>query len=259
MPYKTVTVSKYGTEADFVSEFIKSFMAESVFISDHTLLCKINSVDLAEADLDEADTLTLSNVDTKVSAIYANSGRPYIWFVIDDAAILKFFYDVNASKWVIAIYFYRIFDKAAFVDHHGGTTATTTATRVWKYQIVSNANVLCICVGDYQATLPLTYQVVFIYKNNNDFFCGGGISSTLRGANLEQLTAVDRLEYINDSNDTTAIETIQNKVLLKQGDNSKAVTMSNIWDSTYNYFVMAKVTIGNSQYVYLSNYTVMPI
>lgn len=257
MPYKTVTVSKYGTESDFISEFIKSFMAESVFTSDHTLVCKINSTDVA--DLDEADTLTLSNVDTKVSAIYANNNRPYIWFVIDNATMLKFYYDEREAKWVIAIFFYGIFDKASYINHGGGTSATAAATRVWKYQIVSNANVLCICVGDYQATLPLTYQAAFIYKNNSDFFCGGGISSTLRSANLEPLTAVDRLKYINDSNDTTAIETIQNKVLVKQGDNSKAVTMSNIWDSTYNYFVMAKVTIGNSQYVYLNNYTVMPI
>lgn len=255
MPEKKVTVSKYGTESDFISEFIKSFMSESVFTSDHTLVCKISSED----NFEEADTITLSNVDTKVSAIYANRGRPYIWFVIDTNVILRLYYDGSNSKYVLAKLFYGLFDSSVYMDHGGGTDITSTTTRVWKYQIVSNANVLCICTGGYNATLPLTYQAAFIYKNNSDFFCGGGISSTLRGANLESLTAVDRLEYINDSNDTTAIETIQNKVLVKQGDNSKAVTMSNIWDSTYNYFVMAKVTIGNSQYVYLSNYTVMPI
>lgn len=72
------------------------------------------------------------------------------------------------------------------------------------------------------------------------------------------LKAVNRLPY-NNSVDTTAIETIQNKVIVTTGGNLKAITMENIWDSTYNYFVMAKMTIGNSQYVYLSNYTVIPI
>ena len=58
-----------------------------------------------------------------------------IWYPIDEnARVLEIGCGFGAMTGLLC-------DKAAFVDHHGGTTATTTATRVWKYQIVSNANV----------------------------------------------------------------------------------------------------------------------
>ena len=142
--------------------------------------------------------------------------------------------------------------------------------RMFAYQIVSNANVLYIVFGQYGSNInfpliPTTSYLctsLFIYNKTTNgstvYACGKTVDSTLVSSVGNGLKAVNRLPY-NNSVDTTAIETIQNKVIVTTGGNLKAITMENIWDSTYNYFVMAKVTIGNSQYVYLSNYTLMPI
>lgn len=255
MPINNVVVSRYGTEADFISAFVKSVMNESAFTSNHDLVCKINDVD----NINEADTInSVSDADTKINGIYENSKTPYIWFIIDDHTIIMMLY--NNRKYTFATFFEGVYSSSIAPDFQAGSDAITT--RTYKYQIVSNSNVLFFVVGGRSENFPLVSnncQTLFVYKNNNDFACGSTVSSALRSTDLQPLTAVNRLEYVNNATDPTAIETIQNKVIITSAGGNKVITMDNIWDSTYSSALMFEVNIGNNPYVYLNNYTVMPI
>lgn len=270
MPRNNVVISRYGTEKEFISDFIKSVMAESAFSSGgHTLVCKIGG----NANITNAVTVTTSTeVDTQLDTVFGNSSNVLvIWFIMDTYATVKID-RVQASSSPTAVYRFRLSfsgveDTALYeVCFYSGSNIApiTQETRTFKYQILSNANVVFIAVGGISSQFPLisssNIPSIFVYKNNNsDFICGKTIASVMRDVSGNAVTSVNRLEYINNGTDPTAIEVIENKVCINSANQNKVVTMVNVWDSSYNAALMFPVNIGNNQYVYLNNYTIMSI
>ena len=285
MPMRNISISSSGTEKDFIFAFIKSVLNENV--SPHTIECKIGT-DSTESS---AVPVTIASSDTENTAInnvFANTSsssvKPNFWFTIDGNIKMRFARNgaLNESK-----SYYAVYTTIGSVSMTGtyysqsidfmreNTGVTTSAERTWKYQLVSNSNVLHIIFGAYSDYFPLyptytsgydtrtkVYQA-FSYKKVSDnstewmgsLYCGfslydsDGIKSNL----------VNRLNYINNQANTTAIETIQSKVAKHSSGGYKTIVMDNLWDSSYNQAVMFPVSIGNNQYVYLDNYTLMPI
>ena len=269
MPIHNAVISKYGTEAEFISAFIKSMMNESAFSSNHTLVCKVNNSDDFATATAINSTDTDSEIDTKVNAIF-ESGRQHIWFIIDTHITVVMVRDTSstASNYAFVTDFNGVLGETKVLGFYSGAYIYnyTQATRSYRYQIVSNANVLYIVFGGFNDTFPLvsnTYPSVFSYKTNSAFACGSTVSSTLRGADNQESETVDRLEYINNATNPTAIETIHNKVIVTSAGKNKVITMDNIWDSTYSPALMFEVNVTannqNVSAVYLNNYTVMPI
>lgn len=266
MPMNNVVISKTSTEQEFISEFVKSVMNESAFTSNHTLTCKIGS------NITEANAVTVTTnveVDTQLDTVYGSSSNtPTIWFIIDTYSVIRFSRASNSTdKYFSCSSFFNGVpgESSNYFYFAGGSSSIyrdTVTSRAWKYQILSNANVLLIVFGMYDSKfpfLPADHPSIFSYKKGAEFVCGNRVQSTMRSMNGHDLSAVNRLLYINNDTDPTAIETIQNKVVISSVGTVKNVTMDNVWDSTYNSAVMFPVNIGSSQYVYLDNYTLMPI
>lgn len=275
MPMNNVVVSKHSTEKEFISDFVKSIMSESAFTSQHTLVCKIGG----GSDISSAvQVSTSTEVDTQLDTIYGTTSNTLnIWFIIDTNTVLNLYraerissgtssYRVMVSFNGISgygLYSYRTLSMFTYSGSYA-PSYDEVRTRIFKYQIISNANVVFLLLGGYDATFPLDVSSsycasMFAYKKGTEFACGLFPSSTLIGADGQDLQAVDRLPYINNSTNPTAIETIENKVVISSAGQNKVITMDNIWDSSYNPAVLFEVTVGNSTCVYLNNYTLMPI
>lgn len=285
MPMNNVVVSSYGKEKKFISDFIKSIMAESAFTSQHSLVCKIGSTETES----EAVTVTSAEVDTQLETAFGTAtNKPTIWFVIDTNVKIKLtrnsvlssgttFYHAYVTVGQFAItqmsseYFTSSLQYKSSSSSSGDDSYNNDTERCWKYQIVSNDKALYLVFGSYNENFPLaatipdssyerikTYQV-FSYKNGTDWIGGLHCGHRLYGADSVRTYAVNRLPYVNNANDPTAIETIQNKVIREYTGTAKVMTMTNIYDSSYNSAVMFPVNIDNNQYVYLNKYTLMPI
>lgn len=284
MPMRNISISINGTEKDFIFAFIKSVLNENV--SPHTIECKIGT-DSTESS---AVPVTIASSDTENTAINnvfanttSNSVTPNFWFTIDGNIKMRFARGgaLNEAKSYYAVYttiggvsmtgaYYS--ESIDFVRDNTGVT--NSAERTWKYQLVSNSNVLYIIFGAYSDNFPLypTYTNVYTYtkvyqafsykkvSDNSTEWMGGLYSGDyLYDSDGIKSFLVTRLNYINNQTDTTAIETIQSKVAKHSSGGYKTIVMDNLWDSSYNQAVMFPVSIGNNQYVYLNNYTLMPI
>lgn len=282
MPINNKIVSNTGTEIDFISEFITELMNESAFTSQqHSLVCKINTSN----DISTAQEVTAANVSTKVSGVFDNSrsSTVNIWFTIDSYTTVRMERGAPNDSTVSAYRFYLSFNGVAeaqpratinFCIGTGTPYSYNTKERTFVYQIVSNANAIFIVFGGASTDInfPLVetqyYPCASIFSyaktvnGNIVFVCGRSVADTLTGTGGQSLKAVNRLAY-NNSTSSTAIETIQNKIVVTSVGNQKAVTMDNIWDSTYNAVVMNSVNVivnnQSTECVYLNNYTVMPI
>ena len=268
MPMNNVVISRYGTEKEFIADFVKSIMSESAFTSQHSLVCSIGS----NSDSESAVTVTTSaEVDTQLNTAFGNSGNtPCIRFDIDTCCKIAMIRSSAVSSDANGYSFYVIYNGVSDPAPHiplfvtSSTNATNRTTRTFRYQVISNANAISISVGGVSSTFPLVYSSdipsIFVYKNNNsDFICGKTIASVMRDVSGNAVTSVNRLGYINNGTDPTAIEIIESKVCVISASSTKIVAMVNVWDSSYNSAVLFPVTIGNSTYVYLNNYTLMPI
>lgn len=295
MPMSNVTIIKSGIEKEFILEFIKSFMNEDAFKSQsgsqsgppHTLLCKIGVADNEEQAI---IVNTIAELETVLDSVFSSSSNtPYIWFIIDTNIKIKFARTEVLSK---DSTYYRVFVNVGQVqiqsangyylkqdlyftysdNYHSAPNYTSIDERSWKYQIVFNENVLYFIFGDYNSTFPLSatevdangYTLiksfqVFSYKDTNLWIGGLRHDNRLYGADGIRCVAKNRLSYINNSTNPMSIETIHSKVAVTNTGNVKSIAMNGIWDSTFNNAVMYPVNIGNTQCVYLNNYTVMPI
>lgn len=285
MPMRNISISSSGTEKDFIFSFIKSVLNENV--SPHTIECKIGT-DSTESS---AVPVTIASSDTENTAInnvFANtsssSAVPNFWFTIDGNIKMRFargdsvtsptaHYSVDTVISGVSIGGTDYRNTIFFAYDKAGVT--TSAERVLKYQLIFNSNVLYIVFGAYSDSFPFfptytsgssTYtreSQAFSYKkvsDNNTEWMGGSYSGNyLYDSDGIKSFLVNRLNYINNQADTTAIETIQSKVAKHSSGGYKTMTMDNLWDSSYNQAVMFPVSIGNNQYVYLNNYTLMPI
>lgn len=272
MPIRNVVISEYGVEKNFLIAFVKSIMSETAFTSNHTLLCKIG----ANATESNAVTVTTAaEVETQMGTVFSStSNKPCIWFIIDTYAKIL----VERSRALTDssdTYYFSIYANGVITTLSSsslkfiseGTAYTANETRIFKYQAVSNNNVLYIVFGSAADRLPLTASnaSLFVYKEtseNPQIICGGKVGSTLRNNDGQALTVKSRLSYVNNASNPTAIETIQNKVAVDVAEN-KVITMDNIWDSSYSSALLYEVNVtANNQTisaVYLNNYTVMPI
>lgn len=266
MPVRNVVVSTNSTEKQFISAFIKSIMAESVFVSQHSLVCKIGN----NTNYDNSTTVSNdTEVDTQLDTVYANSSnKPSVWFCIDDYIRLNILGINTLSSGGRAYYFHTYFNGSKqngdialeFYTGSGTPYPSDIKDRAYKYQIVSNSNALFIVFGGAGSQFPLTtttYQSIFVYKKGTDLAYGNTVKTNLISPENTPLKVVDRLPYINNSTNPTAIEVIQNKVIATSAGDTKVITMDNIWDSSYNAAVMFEVTVNNSTCVYLNNYTLM--
>lgn len=293
MSMRNISISSSGIEKDFIFAFIKSVLNENV--SPHTITCKIGT-DSIESN---AVSVTIASGDTENTAInnvFANTSdynvRPNFWFTIDDNIKMQFtrgeiinsstsYYSVNTviSGVSFSTAGYSLPQSQSQSLHFSDSTsaiAAASAERVWKYQLLSNSNVLYIIFGTCSDQIPLyptyisssgstitkNYQA-FSYKkvsgNNTEWMGSWYCGAYLYDSNGIKSSFINRLNYINDPIDGTAIETIQSKVAKHSSGGYKTITMDNLWDSSYNQAVMFPVSIGNNQYVYLNNYTLMPI
>lgn len=286
MSMRNVLISNRRTEKDFIFAFIKSVLNENV--SPHTITCKIGT-NSTESD---AVAVTIASDDTEntaindVFAITSSSAiRPTFWFTIDGNIKMRFTRGEHISS---SVSYYNV-DTDVGIVYYGGTgyvqslsfseydayPARDSGERTWKYQLLSNSNVLYIIFGGSRDQIPFspnyigsspvspkTYQA-FSYKkvsgNNTEWMGGLYCGAYLFDSKGIRSSFVNRLNYINDPIDSTAIETIQGKVAKNSLGEYKTITMDNLWDSSYNQAVMLPVSIGNNQYVYLNNYTLMPI
>ena len=282
MPMRNISISSSGTEKDFIFAFIKSVLNENV--SPHTIECKIGT-DSTESS---AVPVTIASSDTENTAInnvFANTSsssvKPNFWFTIDGNIEMRFarnrgLNDREYSYSVSSIMRGDLENISQTLHFIGGEKSTTDSVeRGWKYQLISNSNVLYIIFGSYDDNFPFfptytsggsTYtrrSQAFSYKkvsdNNTEWMGGLYCGSSLYDSDGIKSNLVNRLNYINNQADTTAIETIQSKVAKHSSGGYKTIVMDNLWDSSYNQAVMFPVSIGNNQYVYLDNYTLMPI
>lgn len=287
MSMRNISISNSGIEKDFIFAFIKSVLNENV--SPHTITCKIGT-DSIESN---AVSVTIASGDTENTAInnvFANTSdynvRPNFWFTIDDNIKMKFtrgesigsptsYYSIDTVISGVSLSGTGYLQSLFFSDSTNAIAAAS-AERVWKYQLLSNSNVLYIIFGTCSdqipfsptytsgggSTYPKTYQA-FSYKkvsgNNTEWMGGLYCGSSLYDSDGIKSNLVNRLNYINNQTDTTAIETIQSKVAKHSSGGYKTITMDNLWDSSYNQALMFPVSIGNNQYVYLNNYTLMLI
>jgi len=286
MSMRNISISIRGTEKDFIFAFIKSVLNENV--SPHTITCKIGT-DSIESN---AVSVTIASGDTENTAInnvFADTSdynvRPNFWFTIDDNIKMNFtrgedlrssagHYYINTAISGISLSGRNILPSLYFSDSNE-INAAASVERTWRYQLLSNSNVLYIIFGEYSTQIPLyptvagsgatlikSYQA-FSYKkvsgNNTEWMGSWYCGADLYDSDGIRSFFVNRLDYINSPIDSTAIETIQNKVAKHSTGGYKTMTMDNLWDSSYNQAVMLPVSIGNNQYVYLDNYTLMPI
>lgn len=268
------------SEKELVANFIKSVMNESAFTENnhkHSLKCEIGTTT-------SVDETNLAGVDAKIEEVYSNTSNiPQFKLTIDGNTILQFTRGASVSQFG---YFYNVktyFGKVEINDSGSGTSYSGnlipygdfTGMYTWKYQIFSNDNVLYFVMGRYNDTFPLlpklkesnsyikTYQVFSYIKNtgteNAEWV--GGLHTSMPLYDIQGFSSYTfkRLGYINNESDATAIEVIQNKIATRRGGSNKVITMDNIWDSSYNEAVMFPVNIGNNEYVYLDNYTLMPV
>lgn len=282
MPMRNISISINGTEKDFIFAFIKSVLNENV--SPHTIECKIGT-DSTESS---AVPVTIASSDTENTAInnvFASTSLssvvPNFWFTIDGNIKMRFYRDGSLNETAA---YYRVDTTISGISITGSyytvamnfmedsANRNTSAERTWKYQLLYNSNVLYIAFGTYSNRFPFyasdttgytrVYQA-FSYKkvSNNSTEWMGGLycGAYLFDSNGIKSSFINRLDYINDPIDSTAIETIQNKVAKNSAGGYKTITMDNLWDSSYNQALMFPVSIGNNQYVYLNNYTLMPI
>ena len=265
MSIHNAVVSVNSNEKAFISAFIKSVMNEAAFVSEHTLAVKINS-----------DTVSsVSNVDTVLDSNW--SGSPSFSFTVDTNSTLTFTrpeslsqsssvtgYNVSAvfGNKTISGGGYSYSNRISFGT--GSIYASTETTRTWKYQLLSNSNVLYMVFGDYNEILPLSYKntytktyQMFIYKKNTDWLGGFYAGGTLYDISGNEIILATRIPYINNATNPTAIETIYNKSAITVAGTTKVLTLDNIWDSSYNSAVMFNVNVNNDTCVYLNNYTLM--
>lgn len=283
MPMNNVVISKYGTEQQFILELVKSVLGESAFTSYHTLVCKIG------ASNDEGQSTIVSTsaeVETALGTVFNSAtNQPNIWFIIDTNVKIHFerFDVLNRGVDYYNVYVdigqfemrhsssFTMLHPLKFISNSSNISYSTQTERCWKYQIISNENALYIVFGDYAETFPLSTTTVdgsstvtkgfqaFSYKNGNAWIGGLHCGSRLYGADAIRCYAANRLSYINSSTNPASIETIHNKAVIQNGSSTKSITMSGVWDSTYNSAVMFSVNVGNEECVYLNNYTVIPI
>lgn len=286
MSMRNIIISNRRTEKDFIFAFIKSVLNENV--SPHTITCKIGT-NSTESD---AVPVTIASGDTENTAIndvFANTSSgtitPTFWFTIDGNIKMRFtrnecistsvsYYNVNTVVGIVSYGGTGYVQALAFSEYESAS-AGDSIERTWKYQLLSNSNVLYIIFGGSNDQIPFspnyigsssvspkTYQA-FSYKkvsgNNTEWMGGLHCGAYLFDSNGIKSSFINRLNYINNPIDSTAIEIIQNKVAKHSSGGYKTITMDNLWDSSYNQAFMFPVSIGNNQYVYLNNYTLMPI
>ena len=132
MPIHNAVISKYGTEAEFISAFIKSMMNESAFSSNHTLVCKVNNSDDFATATAINSTDTDSEIDTKVNAIF-ESGRQHIWFIIDTHIAVTMARDTNSTKsnYAFVTDFNGVLGEIKALEFYSGTSISNYTAR-WR-------------------------------------------------------------------------------------------------------------------------------
>ena len=266
MSMHNVVVSINGTEQSFIAAFIKSVMAETAITSQHDLSVTINSEPVSDN----------TGVDTELAKVnWSGSVSLTFTFTIDSYAVLTFTRSGTASTagYTVTGGFPGVVysNSAALTFSAQSISSNSSGTRIWKYQVFSNANALYLVFGIHSETFPLGSTILdsgsyttkmfqtFSYKNSSEWFGGFYIGANLHDKTGNLSVVKDRLEYNNDSTDPTDVEIIQSKVAVQKNGIDKTVTMTNIWDSSFNSAVNFPVSINNASYVYLNNYTLMPI
>ena len=145
MSIHNAVIATSSDEKTFISAFIKSVMNETAFVSEHTLSVKIGN-----------DTVSaVSNVDSVLESNWNDT--PAFSFTIDTNAVLTFTRTSSltggsstANAYIVSASFGGITHTRSSTPHSrpsfisSAAAPTAIATRCWKYQIFSNANVLYI-------------------------------------------------------------------------------------------------------------------
>lgn len=285
MPLLNVTISSIGNEKDFIFQFVKSILNQSVFTQNiHSLTCKIGATDTESSAI---TVTTESEAQTQLDSVFNPqnpSAIPTIWLIIDSNIKFRFRRGNNLDSATMWYLVYTTVGQITFQSETGWELSsdlnfvsgssynyTVSTERSWRYQLVFNENVLYIVFGTRDESFPLlstvrsgstdrtkTYQA-FSYKDSNNWIGGLHCGSRLYNASGIRDYAVNRLPYFNNVENATDIETITNKVIREWFSTTKVMTMEKIWDSSFNNAVMFSVNVGNEECVYLNNYTVMPI
>lgn len=287
MPLLNVTISSVSNEKDFIFQFVKSILNQSVFTQNiHSLTCKIGATNTESSAV---TVTTESEAQTQLDSVFnpqtPSATTPTIWLIIDSNIKLRFERGntLNSSATWYLVYTTvgqitfesetGVWELSYTLDFVSGSSYdyTVSTERSWRYQLVFNENVLYIVFGTRDESFPLlstvrsgstdktkTYQA-FSYKDSNNWIGGLHCGSRLYNASGIRDYAVNRLPYFNNVENATDIETITNKVIREWFSTTKVMTMEKIWDSSFNNAVMFLVNVGNEECVYLNNYTVIPI
>ena len=157
MPLLNVTISSIGNEKDFIFQFVKSILNQSVFTQNiHSLTCKIGATDTESSAI---TVTTESEAQTQLDSVFNPqnpSAIPTIWLIIDSNIKFRFRRGNNlssATTWYLVettvgqIRFqsetgvWELFTALDFVS--GSSYDYTVSTeRSWRYQLVYNENVL---------------------------------------------------------------------------------------------------------------------
>ena len=255
MSYINKTVTSNGTEADFIWAFIQSFKSDLETATGWTVSCELTSLQ-AVSDWIAATTTpdvfnTFSFTVNSIFTIVMTNG----------------YYTTNRGRNcynVKVAYNSQNGDNPAINFINNYTFSSDSATRTWKYQMISdkisnnaNAKALHLRFGAYDATLPLTVNPALIYSDsvNSVNFIANGVAGTYFVGNASG-SKVTRLPYLRNASDPTQIEVIQSAVVVNSS-NEMIANPASIWDSTYNSAVGFPLTIGSDRCCYLDNYTVM--
>lgn len=240
MSYINKSVTSYGTEADFIEDFISSLVA-----ADNRIVRGQTSQQIADMFTSQSSTptvtITISDIVTITLKRDTNLGiatnRYYISYTFNSSQ--RIVSDITCS------------DSKPFHSE--------SVQRCFKFQIVSNTKAIFIRFGNYNSIIPLTTntqgliysdatnQINFLMLNTGKCYVGNGDIVCTKAVRLPYIKSIDNL---------TQIEVIKNIALIGNS-NELVANPDGIWDATTNYTTNVPLQIGSEQCCFLDTNTVM--
>ena len=138
--------------------------------------------------------------------------------------------------------------------------------RSFKFSAVTNEKTVVLYFGHYNSAFPAeTALAVMVTASGESNVCAGTTDSS---GNLmsrmfycqdgTRVNAYNRMGYVYNGSDCSALEMIRNKQFLTDGSGIRKMEMDGIYDSTYLYITKVPVLIGDAEFFVLAPYTIMP-
>lgn len=246
----TKIVQCYGNEKAFIKKFIHTVTA-----ADSRITC-----DKTDADIDTA---------------YAGSGKPTFTFTFDNAFTVKFVrsYDVGSSNNRFNVVLTSVGSSNVTKNLDVNYTndwlyAANVASRIWNLRIVTGANAIIFHVSNFDNSIlnpGYFIQGMFVRDGStvavsfgaNASDGNGGIGTSFYVGDTAA-TAVHRLPYINNIENSYSIEVINSKVLKYSSQAAKYVTLTSLHDCS-NVTSGKEIKVGNKKYYALNTNTLIPL